>query len=211
MDTRQFYNDNGYYLARKLIAASDIDEVRRQSDVVFALQAKQFGIQSVCDQLIFELAQANWDLYVSCAQVCHQVPALHRIGVCNAMLNQIKILGVVTTNINMKPVLFFSSQQLAKHRFYWRSDPHQDYSGMKGSLNGIVAWAPVAPLTEEMGYLQVLPSSHKQGLVKHEPSGPSYRATEKTDGNWVSIPMEVGDVLFFSDLHASSFWKQHFR
>ena len=38
---------------------------------------------------------------------------------------------------------------------------HHDYSFLAMSLNGITGWAPLAPLTSEMGWLRVVPGSQK--------------------------------------------------
>jgi ectoine hydroxylase-related dioxygenase (phytanoyl-CoA dioxygenase family) len=39
---------------------------------------------------------------------------------------------------------------------------------MQGSLDSVVAWAPLADLTPELGPLEVIPGSHLDGLVTSE-------------------------------------------
>ncbi|VVB71389.1 Phytanoyl-CoA dioxygenase (PhyH) [uncultured archaeon] len=99
---------------------------------------------------------------------------------------------------------------MSKHQFYWKANPHQDWYTIRGSLDAITAWTPIAPLTKDMGYLEVVPGSHKNGLLKHKDFGNNYEIIESTDSlNWKPIEMDIGDVLFFSTftIHRSGYNK----
>ena len=83
---------------------------------------------------------------------------------------------------------------------------HQDsgYFG-EGSENSriLTAWIPLAPATIETGCLQVLPGSHRQGIMKH--------VSETREGHFLEVEginaddavtceMQPGDVLLFGNL-----------
>jgi ectoine hydroxylase-related dioxygenase (phytanoyl-CoA dioxygenase family) len=98
-----------------------------------------------------------------------------------------------------KPVILFSAKNLADdHHFYWKSKPHQDWAGLRGSLDSTVAWMPLIPLTPNLGYLEIVKGSHTNGLHHHVPSGPTVEIKKQLKYKFSAIPMELGDVLFFS-------------
>lgn len=48
----------------------------------------------------------------------------------------------------------------------FRAPWHQDYPAQLRSLDGIVLWSPLVPVTEELGPVQICQGSHKDGLVR---------------------------------------------
>ncbi len=187
------YQENGVFLAKKLAQPSQLNSLVADIQRVFSEHTEP------TDRGVFDLAKRNFDLYRKCAALCQQLPAVHRLGTEPDIISFVQNkLGLGLPTINLKPVLFFSHPRLAKHTFYWKAEAHQDWSGMRGSLNGVVAWLPVRPLTPDMGYLEVSPSSHLWGFQKHEEDGPGYRAVTKDDFGFVPVPMNLGDILFFN-------------
>lgn len=51
-----------------------------------------------------------------------------------------------------------------KFRSHW----HQEFLFQPQSLDGIVFWTPLLPITEELGPVNILPRSHKDGLGMYE-------------------------------------------
>jgi len=201
----QEYKNDGYCLVKNVFNKYEVELLYRDIREVFEIQGKKEGIVSENDQLVYDLAERNWGVYLKCALAAHQVPRLHTMGAGETLLHWVRCFGLKVPSINMKPVLFVSSPRLATNKFYWKAEAHQDYSGMRGSLNGMVAWMPLVPMTKDMGYLEVAPASHRLGFVNHELAGPGFVTTENHDVHWHSVEMDVGDVLFFSafTLHRS--------
>jgi phytanoyl-CoA hydroxylase len=199
----QSYKRNGYYLAKRLLPVNKIKQAYEQIIDIFRIKNSKKELQG--DDIILDLAKYNFDSYVSCAKAAQQNLLIHQLGACDEMFDMLIKLSIVMPSINMRPVLLFSSPHLSSHKFYWRADPHQDYSGMMGSLDGIVAWSPLVPMTEDMGFLEVIPFSHKMGYLQHKKNGPGFISEDAPQEGWISIPMEIGDVLFFSafTLHRS--------
>jgi phytanoyl-CoA hydroxylase len=197
--TRDAYVEQGYWLAKGLLRPDALGGVLADMRRVFALHA------GPADEDIFALAARDFQTYRQCARLCQQLPSLHRLGVGDAMLGAVRGLGLEFPAINIRPFLFVSHRRLAKHAFYWKTDPHQDWMGMRGSLDGVVAWANLAPMTPDVGFLEVIPGSHVEGFRQHAPFGPNYHVPDADATRFRPIPMEVGDVLFFSafTLHRS--------
>lgn len=95
---------------------------------------------------------------------------------------------------------------------------HQDYLSQFGSSDGLVFWAPLINISIDVGPLQVLVGSHKEGLL------PIYYEDEKAEKNaygmkildqdtfvkkykMVDLICEVGDLLLldFKAIHRSGF------
>src|SRR5690606_26476141 len=99
----------------------------------------------------------------------------------------------------VRPAMLFNSRHLAKRDDYWRLGAHQDWRTGQGSLDSVVVWFPLVPCGADLGALQVLPRSHRNGL--YESASVDYIGTipdEKLKDEWQQLEFEVGDVLFFS-------------
>lgn len=92
---------------------------------------------------------------------------------------------------------------------------HQDYYYIKNDpMTMIAAWVAMEEnIDEENGCLWVLPGSHKLGLLPHgavKNLDEHESWTEETEGidtsQQIAVPMEKGDILFFSELliHSST-------
>lgn len=191
------YEKLGYTLMKKVIDKEIINSIRQEILLPFSFLLNKNKIE---DKDLFEIFKDNFQDYISCTKISHQLPSLYNLGLSDPVLGFIKQkLKLEFPVINTRPVLLFSSDRLAKHHFYWRSDSHQDCAIMKGSSDAVVAWIPLCDINEDFGYLQVVPESHNLGILPHEKDGPSKKIIEKiNEDKFISIPIEMGDILFFS-------------
>ncbi len=77
---------------------------------------------------------------------------------------------------------------------------HQDFVHIQGTPDVWTAWLPLGDCPENLGGLSVLTGSHKAGVLpvsKSLGAGGLRAHFERIDGEWVSSPFNVGDVLFF--------------
>lgn len=102
--------------------------------------------------------------------------------------------------------------RLDRPRDEWhRTAAHQDWWFSLLSPNGVTVWLTIAPLTVEMGYLEVVAGSHRAGEIsfRHNPnSGNPYRPAEDwPDSAFTPIPVGLDEILFFSQylIHRSGF------
>ena len=104
--------------------------------------------------------------------------------------------------IHPKPIgrlIFPNCERLIVHA-------HQDHTAIAGDSESFTAWMPLHDCPEELGPLQILEASHRFGLQEITP-GTGYIPKETArGGNWVSGPINAGDVLIFHSLtvHAAS-------
>ena len=92
---------------------------------------------------------------------------------------------------------------------------------MQGSLDAIVVWVPLMDIDRALGALEMIPGSHKLGLLQAEMMD-GYGNSEESGDESGAVPVEVeaGDALFFSAflVHQSGTnvadairWSCHFR
>jgi|GEM_PF-6187242 len=190
------YKESGFYLAKNLLNKDYLSSVRNDIMKVFAIK---MGKHKVDDKDLFDLYQFDRASYVTCAKQAHNLISLHQLACNELIVNMLHDFGVSFPSYAAKPVILFSAKQLAEnHHFYWKAKPHQDWAGLMGSLDSVVAWLPLVPFTKELGFLEIVPGSHLSGLLKHVPSGPTVEISEEHEYDFQPIPMELGDVLFFS-------------
>lgn len=102
----------------------------------------------------------------------------------------------------------------------FRADWHQEYPAQLRSLDGVVFWSPLVPITEDMGPVKICVGSHLDGLVPvvtHDPDHPQKTGAyalvladrEKRVGRYAQVaPLTTpGDLLImdFLTLHASGY------
>ncbi len=78
--------------------------------------------------------------------------------------------------------------------------PHQNYVHIQGTPDVWTAWIPLGDCPRKLGGLSVLQGSHKAGIfpVSRSPGAGGLRSdTARLDGEWVSSPFQLGDVIFF--------------
>ena len=94
--------------------------------------------------------------------------------------------------------MFFNNPRLAKQEFYWKTPPHQDWRSMQGSLDSVVVWIALVDVDVGLGALEVVPGSHRRGLLADRLLDGFGQTHELVDADFTSIEMHKGDALFFS-------------
>lgn len=175
------FNENGYLLIRKYITPFDINYILR----IFRVKK------------LDNLLELSRETFLSCARLASYLPELHALGCSSKIQNLLLGCGQSLPVINTRPLISFSHEKLAGKTVNWKVPAHQDWPSMKGSINGLTAWIPLVDVSEELGPLQVIPGSHLLGALEcYDYEGVPVLKEEKQ--GFISLPMEVGDVLVFS-------------
>lgn len=86
---------------------------------------------------------------------------------------------------------------------------HQDFPSVQGSLDGVVVWMPLVHIDRDNFPLEVIPGSHRRGLLPMVGDGqPAWevRPDQYREADFIPVEVDVGDVVFMSmfTLHRSS-------
>jgi len=189
------YEQEGFTIYESFFTQYEIEKIRLNILKVF----EPFTGPNADDEKLISLFNSDFESYVASTKLCHQLPSIHALGTSDRMLEFIRSKFNIEPVINTRPVLLFSSRKVAKHHFYWKSKPHQDLAIMSGSPDSIVTWIPLCDMREELGFLEVVPESHKHGVLEHKKNGPSLEINQDlSDEVFVPAKMKIGDALFFS-------------
>lgn len=110
-----------------------------------------------CGRQLFDLDPANLgDLFHIAREIREQYDLLFAPGMQRAIaaLMPTAVVQVVPESCGIR----MDSPNQDERGFHW----HYDYAYIATSLDGVTGWAPLLPLSAEMGWLRVLPGSHKQ-------------------------------------------------
>jgi len=138
--------------------------------------------------------------YLAAAKLTQYLPALHRLGVSEPLLAVLSNLGLAYPVISTRPVVHIISEALKVPGGYHRTPPHQDWRSVQGSLDAVVAWMPLVSAAADNAPLEVIPGSHRNGLLPSEPHafGNRVRAAAIEGQAFQAIEAEPGDLVIFS-------------
>jgi phytanoyl-CoA hydroxylase len=225
----QSYKEKGYLLLKKLIEPREVDLIRSEAKAIFISQMRRFGIvdsgdilEAEFEQGMIRLFETDLQTFMNCGKHAQHLISLHRLSLDERIVALLKELGLDRPSVSTRPVMYFNAERLAKKEVYWRVSPHQDWRSIQGSLDSVVVWVPLVRIDRQLGAIEVMPGSHKRGLMS---------AAEVEDGfgiisepldaaEFVPVEVEKGDALFFSTflVHRSGTnvtdsirWSCHFR
>lgn len=80
--------------------------------------------------------------------------------------------------------------------------PHQDHVAIRGTPDTLALWIPLTDCSPEMGGLQVLPGSHRHGLLEihQDPVTGFYVVDGALPDDWIGGRYRAGDALIFHSL-----------
>lgn len=109
----------------------------------------------------------------------------------------IEYLEIKPIIIISQPVLHVMSPSLRIPDGYYGTESHQDWPSTQGSLDCVTVWIALTDATVGNFPLEVIPGSHKRGLLEGNVNG-SVLEIEADDKEFVPIECKAGDAIFFS-------------
>ena len=226
------YREQGFVVCPHLFAPEEIAGIHAEAKEIFTTQMRRHGLLPAHDVSeasftagMFRLFEVDLPAFINCGKQAQHLISLHRLSLDERILAALNALGLALPNISTRPVLYFNHRRLAKREVYWRLDLHQDWRSMQGSLDSIVIWLPLVAVDKALGALEVVPGSHRWGLLAAEVVDGYGHITQDARARIASsalrtIELEPGDALFFSAflVHQSGTnvsdairWSCHFR
>jgi phytanoyl-CoA hydroxylase len=221
------YRQNGFVLLKNFLPAGDLERVRNDAKAAFRIQLLRHGLlagdgetEEEFNQALFGYFKIAPQEFAHVGKQAQHLISLHRLALDSRVIDKIVDLGLEQPNISTRPVMYFNSRHLAREEVYWRVFAHQDWRSMQGSLDAIVVWVPLATVDRSLGALEVVPGSHKAGLLTSEVVHGFGKVDDYSDSDFVAVEVEPGDALFFSSflVHRSGVnstdgirWSCHFR
>ena len=227
MSQKTDYNKDGYVLIKNFFDAKTMDNIVNEAKEIFKVQLLHKGYIKTKDisekefnSALYKLFEDDLQQIIYCGKQLQHMFSLHRIALDEKISDKLKELGLSHPILNIRPVIFFNNPKLGKKDVDWKKPSHQDWRTTQGSLDSIVVWIPLVDTPKELGALEILPGSHKKGLINHDLNDDYLELTNLNDNDFISVEVEKGDALFFSTLlvHRSGVnvtddirWSCHFR
>jgi len=135
------------------------------------------------------------------------VPDLYRFATQDCLIDNIKMLGLHSPALGTVPLVRIDRPKEEKFLTPW----HQDYWYSYASLDSVVVWIPLGPLTKEHGKLNVAINTHKNGEVKYrefvEGNEPYVADLDIKQEQTLEVEVNFGEILIFKQslLHKSGY------
>jgi len=205
----------GYRLEKKFFSHKKIKLIKNDMEKIFSHFDSESGD---VDKKIIRIFEKNFDAFIGCSHLCQKLPSVYALASDSRIIKYLKKIGLSFPVMNTKPLVSFSSKKTSKSEFYWKVPAHQDFASNLGSDNGVTCWIPLVNINHKLGPLEIAPYSQNYGLLEHHGTPP---ILINSDFKFVSMPMNIGDVLFFNTktVHKSGVnltddeirWSLHFR
>lgn len=206
MNRKAQFNKDGYLIIKNFFDKATIENIYKEARTLFAIQMKRVLGKDVdinnrdeFEPAMFELFDTDFITFVNTGkQVQHSI-SLHRLGTDPEIMELLSEMGYEFPMIAVRPSMQFNSRFLSKGGTHWKLGAHQDWRTGQGSLDSVVLWFPMINCDEALGSLQVIPGSHKTGLMQADTSGYAGSIQENiNEADYVQTEFEMGDLLIFS-------------
>ena len=199
------FNKNGYVLLKNLFSKDEMYDLKKQIHLVFENQFKQRNFSYEKNDLLedsdlFRFFVDFKDDYIKCMMLVQNSILLYKYSTAEKLLKHIHNVGVVDPIFSTKSLIFLNSPKTSSYYGNWKIPVHQDWRSIQGSLNSVVTWIPITDCPIELGALEVIPASHKAGLLTSEEDEwyAHVKAECYDDDSFIQVPMNSGDALIFS-------------
>lgn len=197
----------GYCVVKNAIDVAALETINREIGDLFAIQLERLGqpvdpghSREAFKRNAVRLLKADIPTYISTARLTQNLPSVHRLLICDAVIDVARRLGVELPVISTRPSIHFMTNDIKIPNGYHKSPPHQDWRSMQGSLDSLVFWIPTTLVTERSNPMEFVPKSHLLGLLDtvENVMTPTVIDPRITEDKYIPIPVEPGDAIFFS-------------
>jgi len=189
------FNRDGFVHVKSLIDGNTLASIREDAEYVFRKQMEIRSISGDIEEVMTNFFQTDFEVFSNCGKMCQHLIRLHKLALDNRITDR---LGFGFPNICTRPVIYFNKKSLAQSDEFYKFPAHQDWRSMQGSMNATVVWIPLMDVKKDVGALQVIPGSHKSGLLNTVRNKWYRQLDTYKEEDFVDVEMEKGDALFFS-------------
>lgn len=206
------FNSDGFFIAKHLLDRQSVQTVVHSIGKTFAdqLHGQPGGVEGDTFSAMQAFHQQDLDRYKKVAA------ALWRKLDVYQLTHDPRITGFLRDKFGWQDIFVAGGQvvHIMAHELkipdgYFGLVTHQDFPSVQGSLDGVVVWIPLVDVDRDNFPLEVIPGSHKRGLLPMTGNGnASWEVAfdQYREEDFIPAVVEVGDVIFMSmfTVHRSS-------
>lgn len=205
-DSLSEYKEKGFTVLQALLPPGDVLDLKSEIENVFRPLLRHHDIEGADSQgEAFERAlERLFDIdmkgYLAAAKATQLCPRLHAMAATEPILDRVRSFGLSQPLIAVRPVVHILSDALQVPGGYHRTPPHQDWRSVQGSLDALVVWLPLVDVDPSFGALEVMPGSHRQGLLPthRDAFGNVVDLAAIDSDRFVPVSAKTGDAVVFS-------------
>ena len=186
--------------AKRARVLGEIVRTFRQRAEALGLELPEVTDQASFSELLAGLFKHDMPSYMAAAKLTQHLVGVHRMGVSVELMGVVEALGVGLPALSTRPVIHYMADRLKVPGGYHKTPPHQDWRSVQGSLDGVTVWAPLFDVSLGDYPLEVVPGSHKGGLLPDtfEQSNFHVRTDRYGEADFRPLEMKAGDAVIFS-------------
>jgi hypothetical protein len=195
---------DGFTVAKKLLPPNVIAAARDSISRTLADQLSQLNLDVPADlhSQLRALYAADLDRYKQTLAALWRKADIAAVMRHEALFDFVRsILGWGDVFLPGGEVVILMASDLKIPDGYFGLKAHQDFPSVQGSLDGLVVWIPLLDVDADNFPLQVVPGSHRLGLVtdiEQTRNGWEIINTQLDRMTFQPIPVEAGDAVFMS-------------
>jgi phytanoyl-CoA hydroxylase len=206
-DLAAAYRRDGYVVIPGLFPAARLAPVARDLAATFQARAQALGLdlpadigQAAFSELLAGLFRRDIPAYMAAAKLTQHLGSVQALGLDPAMMAAVEGLGLSLPAVATRAVIHFMADRLKIPGGYQKTAPHQDWRSTQGSLDCVTIWAPLYDVGLADYPLEVIPGSHRDGLLEHEPDMPNWRVGDQLydESAFQPLSLKAGDAVIFS-------------
>lgn len=207
MSLRDTFSRDGYVLAAGLYPRETVGDVKRQIHAVVRRRIESLGRApeasadgTLSADALYRFFEEDADAYIGCMMAIQNLRASFALCAHPPLVALLEELGIACPAFSTKPIIMLNSPRTARSEAHWKVPPHQDWRSIQGSLNGMVLWIALDDVPPERGPLEVIPGSHRWGLLTSVRDDWYRHVVDPrvTDDAFSPVPVHAGDAVLFS-------------
>jgi hypothetical protein len=210
---RSVYKEQGFVIAKGLIpepvtnrVLADLEMAAAQALKSRGCNDRDWGDASLQDKLRRVLDE-DVNLYLSILRLGSRLQSVYALTLHERILSAVADLGCKVFALPCGVAIHLIASDLKVPGGYFGWAPHQDWSSSQGSLDQLALWIPLMDVDKEFYPLEVIPGSHKRGVLPGDRKGANPRGALITidpglveENDFIPVELDRGDVIIFSGL-----------
>lgn len=203
---RDFYNKQGYYISKQLLPSAAIEEILSDIEMLlknyFQQRLNVLPTQQCLYSLLktlFEQDPVAYGEFVKMTGVISRLPSIQLLQFHPTLLQSLQDLNIQKFLIPTGPIVNIFAADMCTNNNFLGLEAHQDWPSMQGSLDAVIAWIPLSNIHLDTNPLEIVPQSHKAGLLAQAVTSHHYHTVDHYGGSeFYPLEVEMGDVVFMS-------------